>query len=342
MLPLAEKAPKQPRASSPRAATPSGTERGTSTSEVRIGISGWRYKGWRGVFYPPKLQQRRELEFASQTFNTIEINGTFYSLQHHTSFQQWARETPDDFVFSIKGSRFITHMKKLRGIEQAFANLLASGLLALGPKLGPILWQFPPQQRFDRDRFADFFRLLPRTTAAAARLAKTCDERMLSRSVLEALVDVPLRHTVEIRHESFVDPAFIDLLREHDVGLVVADTPDWPLLLDATSSLVYLRLHGSEQLYSSNYTDEALDLWADRIVTWARGGTPDDLAPARRAHPTLASIQPRDVFVYFDNDAKVHAPFDAQNLRIRVDRLLGRRGPPRKQLIRHVVNATEL
>ncbi len=283
-----------------------------ATGEIRIGISGWRYKGWRGVFYPPELQQRRELEFASHAFNTIEINGTFYSLQHHTSFRQWASETPDNFIFSIKGSRFITHMKKLRNIDQAFANLLASGLLALGPKLGPILWQFPPQMRFDPVRFSDFFRLLPRTTAQAAQLAQGCDERMLPRSVLEASVNLPLRHVVEIRHESFATPAFISLLREHDIGLVVADTPDWPLLLDATSSLVYLRLHGSEQLYSSSYTDDALDIWADRIVTWARG-----------ISPTLAPAHPRDIFVYFDNDAKVHAPFDAQNLRTRVDTLLG-------------------
>lgn len=145
---------------------------------------------------------------------------------------------------------------------------------------------------------------------------------MLSRSVLEASVNLPLRHVVEVRHESFAEPAFIDLLREHDIGLVVADTPEWPLLLDVTSSLVYLRLHGSEQLYSSNYTESALDLWAQRIVTWARGGTPPDLAPARRISTTLAPAQPRDVFVYFDNDAKVHAPFDAQNLRKRVDQLL--------------------
>lgn len=298
-----------------------------SAGDIRIGISGWRYKGWRGVFYPPKLAQRRELEFASRSFDTIEINGTFYSLQHHTSFQQWARETPDNFLFSLKGSRFITHMKKLRGIDQAFANLLASGLLALGPKLGPILWQFPPQMRFDPERFADFFRLLPRTTAAGATLAQGCDERMLSRSVLEAPVDIPLRHVVEIRHESFVTPAFLDLLREHEIGLVVADTPEWPLLLDATSSLVYLRLHGSEQLYSSGYTDAALDLWADRILTWAAGGTPDALTPARRISSTPAPHRPRDVYVYFDNDAKVHAPFDARNLRSRVNARLGSSAP---------------
>ena len=297
-------------------------EGGRRTGEVRIGISGWRYKGWRGVFYPPKLQQRRELEFASQTFNTIEINGTFYSLQHHTSFQQWARETPDGFVFAIKGSRFITHMKKLRGIDQAFRNLLASGLLALGPKLGPVLWQFPPQMRFDAERFADFFRQLPRTSLEAAAMAKECDDRMLPRSVLEASAETEMRYAVEIRHESFATAEFVELLREHEIGLVVADTPEWPLLLDATSSLVYLRLHGSEQLYASSYSDEALDVWAERIVLWARGGTPEELGPARRASAELAKAMPRDVYVYFDNDAKTHAPFDAQRLRERVDGLL--------------------
>ncbi len=299
--------------------------------QIRIGISGWRYKPWRGVFYPAGLQQRRELEFAAQKFNSVEINGTFYSLQHHTSFQRWAAETPDDFVFAIKGSRFITHMKKLRGIDQAFANLLASGLLALGPKLGPMLWQFPPQMRFDRERFADFFRMLPRSTEAAAELARHCDDRMLSRSVLDASCDIPLRHAVEIRHESFVAPEFIDLLREYEVGLVVADTVAWPLLLDVTSDLVYVRLHGSEELYASGYSEQALDLWARRVVTWARGGTPSAAAgegveepnPARLVSGNQAKARPRDVFVYFDNDAKVRAPFDAMQLRAKVDALIG-------------------
>ncbi len=302
-----------------------------SIGEIRIGISGWRYKGWRGVFYPPGLAQRRELEFAAGKFNTVEINGTFYSLQHHTSFQRWAAETPDDFVFAIKGSRFITHMKKLRGIDQAFANLLASGLLALGTKLGPMLWQFPPQMRFHREKFAEFFRMLPRSTGAAAEVAKLCDERMLARSVLDASCDIPLRHAVEIRHESFVTPEFIDLLREHDIGLVVADTVAWPLLLDVTSDLVYVRLHGSEELYASGYSDEALDLWARRVVAWARGETPSVAAgagveepnPARLAGDAEAEVRPRDVFVYFDNDAKVRAPFDALQLRAKVEALIG-------------------
>ena len=296
---------------------------------IRIGISGWRYKGWRGVFYPEKLQQRRELEYASRQFNTIEINGTFYSLQHPTSFVRWAAETPDDFVFAVKGSRFITHMKKLRGVDEAFANLLASGLLALGAKFGPMLWQFPPQQRFEPERFAAFFRGLPRSTGEAATLARGCSDRMLGRSVLTASVDVPLRHAVEIRNESFCVPEFVALLREYDIGLVAADTVEWPLLLDVTASLVYVRLHGSEQLYASGYSEAAIELWAQRVVAWARGETPApepsaaERNAARRIGVETAEVRARDVFVYFDNDIKVRAPFDAIALRRRVDELTG-------------------
>ncbi len=298
------------------------------TGVIRIGISGWRYKGWRGAFYPEGLQQRRELEYASRQFSTIEINGTFYSLQHPASFVRWATETPDDFVFAVKGSRFITHMKKLRGVDEAFANLLASGLLALGAKFGPMLWQFPPQQRFEAERFAAFFRGLPRSTGEAAGLAKRCSDRMLGRSVLQAPVDVPLRHAVEIRNESFCVPEFVALLRKYDVGMVAADTVEWPLMLDVTAGLVYVRLHGSEQLYWSGYSEEAIELWARRVVTWARGGTPEEEAnaaepnAARRISEEVAEVRPRDVYVYFDNDAKVRAPFDALALRRRVDELL--------------------
>ncbi len=320
--------PVPPDCTRPSAARP--IPRTTTRGEIRIGISGWRYKPWRGVFYPPKLPHRRELEFAAQHFPAVEINGTFYSLQYPSSFRRWAAETPDDFIFSIKGSRFITHMKKLRGIEEAFSNLLASGLLALGSKLGPILWQLPPQQRFDPDRLAAFFRLLPRTTACAATLAQQCSERMLPRSVLQAETDLPLRHTLEVRHESFCTPEFLALLREHDIGLTVADTVEWPLLLDATSPLVYIRLHGSEQLYASGYPAEAIDLWAQRILLWARGATPEAIStplecnnPARRLDPAPAPNTPRDVMVFFDNDIKVRAPFDAIALQARVRELLG-------------------
>ena len=285
---------------------------------VRIGISGWRYKGWRGVFYPKGLTQRRELEYASRQFDSIEINGTFYSLQRPEYFAQWAAETPDDFIFALKGSRYITHMLKLRGVETALANYFASGPLALGAKMGPILWQFPPQLQWNRERFESFFDLLPRTTAEAARLAQRCGERILPRSCLEAKVEIPIRHCVEIRHESFAIPEFIDVLRAHRIGLVVADTVEWPLLMDVTADFVYCRLHGSEQLYVSGYEDVALDEWAARVTAWAGGGTPH----GRCAGTASAEICSRDVYVYFDNDAKVRAPFDARGLRTRVDRLL--------------------
>jgi uncharacterized protein YecE (DUF72 family) len=289
-----------------------------TAGRVRIGISGWRYAGWRGIFYPKGLAQRRELEFAAQNFDTVEINGTFYSLQKPKSFSDWAVQTPEDFVFSVKGSRFITHMLKLREVRVPLANFFASGLLRLGDKLGPLLWQFAPQMRYDRARFETFFRLLPRSHREAAALMRKHAENMQEDPGFRVRKDAPLRHCVEIRDESFAVPEFVDLLREHDIGLVVADTVEWPLLMDVSSDFVYCRLHGSEVLYASGYEDVALDEWANRVVTWARGEQPE----GRCAHGSRACVAPRDVYVYFDNDAKVRAPFDAKGLRERVDRLL--------------------
>lgn len=289
-----------------------------TAGRVRIGISGWRYAGWRGVFYPRKLVQRRELEFAAEAFDTVEINGTFYSLQRPRSFATWAQQTPEDFVFSLKGSRYITHMRKLRDAQVPLANFFASGMIGLGRKFGPILWQFPPQMSYQREKFESFFKLLPRSAKAAASLARRHADRIEDASAIRVADDFKLRHCVEIRHESFVTPDFVDLLREHDIGLVVADTVEWPLLMDVTSDFVYCRLHGSEELYASGYGDTALDTWAQRIATWAKGGQPD----GRRASTIGAEIRPRDVYVYFDNDIKVRAPFDAQGLRSRVDTLL--------------------
>lgn len=293
-----------------------------SAGKVRIGISGWRYAGWRGVFYPPKLAQRRELEFAASRFPSLEINGTFYSLQKPEYFREWARVTPEDFVFAVKGSRYITHMLKLRRAEQALANFFASGLLEMGPKMGPMLWQFAPQMKFERSRFSEFFAQLPRTHGAAAKLARRHDARLDGRvtvSVARGAARLPIRHAVEIRDESFAVPEFVELLREHDIGLVVADTVAWPLLVDVTSDFVYCRLHGSEELYVSAYGDAALDVWAGRIAAWATGKQ----AEGRRACETCAEARPRDVYVYFDNDAKVHAPFDAQRLHDKVIERLG-------------------
>lgn len=288
---------------------------------VRIGISGWRYAGWRGVFYPAGLRQKDELAFAAQSFPTIELNGSFYSLQRPSHYEQWAAATPPGFLFAIKGSRFITHMRKLRNIRTALANFYASGILRLGDKLGPFLWQFAPQFRYNADLLEEFFDLLPRDTEAAATLAGEHDPWMKGRVWLETAARRPLRHAVEIRHSSFVTPDFIRLLRRHRIALVCADTVDWPRLMDVTADFVYVRLHGSEVLYASGYADVDLDRWAARVAAWTRGGQPADGTYASAAPaPRRAK---RDVYVYFDNDAKVRAPFDAQGLIARVNRLLG-------------------
>lgn len=291
------------------------------TGDVRIGISGWRYAPWRGVFYPSGLAQRRELEFASRQMRSVEINGSFYSLQRPDSYRAWRAETPDDFVFSVKGPRFVTHMKKLAGVETPLANFFASGVLALGDRMGPLLWQLPPNLGFDADRLARFFDLLPRSTAAAARLAEQHDDKVPEgRALTETDADRPLRHVLEVRHDTFVTPAFPALLRAHDVGLVVADTAGrWPHLEDLTSDVVYVRLHGESELYVSGYDDASLDRWAAKVRAWSTGTPPPD--GPRIAPP--AADRPRDVYVYFDNDVKVRAPFDAMALAARLDA-----GPP--------------
>ncbi|NMR21072.1 DUF72 domain-containing protein [Cellulomonas fimi] len=266
---------------------------------VRVGISGWRYAPWRGSFYPRGLPQRAELEYASAHLNSIEINGSFYSLQRPASYQAWYAQTPPGFVFAVKGPRFVTHMKKLADVEAPLANFFASGVLALGDKLGPVLWQLPPMLGFDAARLAAFFDLLPRTTADAARLATRHDARLEGRAWTTTDADRPLRHALEVRHASYEQPAFVELLRAHDIGLVVADTAGkWPFMLDVTSDFVYVRLHGAEELYVSGYDDAALDAWADRVRAWSAGNAAAE----------------RDVYVYFDNDVKVRAPFDAMAL----------------------------
>lgn len=282
-------------------------------SAVFVGISGWRYPPWRGVFYPPDLPQRRELEYASRALPTIEINGTFYSLQTPQSFQHWYNETPPGFIFSVKGARYITHIRRLREIEGPLANFFASGLFNLREKLGPILWQFPPSFRFDADTMEHFLELLPQDTEQALSLARRREHRMVGR--VRLAIDAPraLRHAVEIRHESFIDESFVQMLREHNVALVVADTAGkWPYREDVTADFLYLRLHGDKELYASGYTDEALTRWAARIGAWHDGLQPED------AHLISTRLtphrQPREVYCYFDNDIKVKAPFDAKAL----------------------------
>jgi uncharacterized protein YecE (DUF72 family) len=287
--------------------------------DVRIGISGWRYEGWRNNFYPEGLKQAAELQFASHLFATIEINGTHYSLQSLESWRHWHAGTPSGFVFSIKGARYLTHLLRFRddSARAGCANFFAQGLLALNEKLGPILWQFPPSFSFEPEGMERFLRLLPRDTSAALSLARHHDERVKT-PYLAIEHKRPLRHAVEIRHASFIDPAFVALLRQYEIALVVSDsTEPWPLAEDLTADFVYIRLHGTESKYAGSYPDAALDQWAARIDAWRHGSQPTDarlIAPDD--HPRRR--KQRDVYCYFDNDVKARAPFDAQRLMTRL------------------------
>jgi uncharacterized protein YecE (DUF72 family) len=287
---------------------PSTVGRVDGAPVARVGISGWRYAPWRGVFYPEALPQRLELHYAAQHLNTVEINGSFYSLQRPTSYRRWDEDTPDDFVFSVKGPRYITHLLRLRNCRTALANFFASGVLALGGKLGPVLWQLPERNTFDPEVVAAFFGLLPRSTGEAAALAADHDARLDDRSWFGPVADRPLRHALEVRHPSFLAPESFELLRRYGVALVAADAAGrWPSPREVTADFVYARLHGAEELYTSGYTDAALDDWARVVGGWRDGtGTPDGVG--------------RDVFVYFDNDVKVRAPFDAMALAQRLRR----------------------
>lgn len=261
---------------------------------MRIGISGWNYPSWRGAFYPPKLPHRAELSYAAARLGSIEVNASFYRLQKPETFQRWAAETPDDFVFAVKGSRYITHMMRLESTA-ALANFFASGVLALGPKLAALLWQLPATMPFDEDVMRTFVAGLPETSVAAAELATQHDERLRGRQWLAVPTCHRLRHAIEVRHESFRTERFYALLRERHIGLVIADSAGkFPVLDAVTADFVYVRLHGAEELYASGYDETSLRLWRERIARW----TADE----------------RDVFVYFDNDARGHAPFDALRL----------------------------
>jgi uncharacterized protein YecE (DUF72 family) len=293
-------------------------------AKIRIGISGWRYPPWRGVFYPKDLVQRDELHYASRCFPTIELNGSFYSLQHPQSYARWYDATPRGFVFAVKGPRFISHVKRLREIETPLANFFASGVFELREKFGPILWQFPASFHYDRGVFARFFERLPRDTEAALKLARRRTmhairgKELRGRARLAIDSNRKLRHAIEIRHASFLDEDFVSLLRDHGIALVVADTAGkWPYVEDVTADFVYMRLHGDEQLYVSGYTDRALARWAKRIRAWSTGSQPRDAELISRKPPRRRAS--RDVYCYFDNDAKVKAPFDAMKLTEKLD-----------------------
>ncbi|MCL1872359.1 MAG: DUF72 domain-containing protein [Promicromonosporaceae bacterium] len=259
---------------------------------VHIGVSGWRYPHWRGAFYPAGLAQRRELEHASRRFSSVELDGSFYSLQRPSSYVAWRDATPPGFVFAVKGGRYVTHLKRLRDVRAPLANFFASGVLALGDRLGPVLWQLPERQACDLGVLEQFLDLLPRSTAAAARLAREHDDKLRTPPWTDVDADRPVRHALEARHRSFEDPAALRLLRERDVSLVVSEGAGrWPLLDHATARLVYVRLHGRTRLYASGYAPRTLDEWARRVRGWHDDG--------------------HDVVVYLDNDGDAHAPHDA-------------------------------
>jgi uncharacterized protein YecE (DUF72 family) len=261
-----------------------------------VGVSGWRYPRWRGDFYPKGLVQRRELEYVASRMTSVEVNGSFYSLLRPSTYQAMVDQTPHDFVVAVKGSRYITHMRKLGNVEVPLANFLASGMLALGHKLGPLLWQLPPHLSYDERRLASFFALLPRTTRAAAASAAGHDAKVPeARALVDTPVDLPVRHALEVRHASFCSDRAVSFLAEHEVALVVADSPHlWPLLQRPTTDFMYLRLHGHEQLYTSGYSPSDLDMWARRVRSWLEEG--------------------RDCYAYFDNDSLGRAPYDALGL----------------------------
>lgn len=272
---------------------------------THVGISGWTYRGWRGSFYPSHLAHRLELNYASRKFNSIEVNGTFYRLQRPETFLKWYDSTPESFIFSVKGHRYITHLKRLNSVKEALKNFFASGPLNLQEKLGVFLWQFPPSLRFEPERINNFLELLPKSRKEALKLA---GEKNLPAQQLSDR----LRHAFEVRHDSFYNPHFIEMLRKHGVALVFADTAGkWPYMEDVTADFIYVRLHGDSELYVSGYGPAAIDFWANRIHAWRIGQEPRDRLTLTE---DKASQLSRDVYVYFDNDAKVRAPVDAQNL----------------------------
>jgi uncharacterized protein YecE (DUF72 family) len=259
---------------------------------IRVGIGGWTYEPWRGTFYPEGLKHADELRYAGEHLTTIEINGTFYRTQSAASFAKWRDETPDGFVFAVKGHRAVVNKRVLAEAGEAIDWFYGSGILALGDKLGPVLWQFAPFKKFDPEDFGAFLALLP----------KEKDGRQM-------------RHVVEVRSETFLAPAFVDLLRKHEVAVVYADSDDYPAIADVSAPFVYMRLQRTVEAHDAGYASADLDLWSARAKAFAAGGAPDDLV---RFHPKAAARKKRDVFVYMIAGAKVRAPAAAMALIERV------------------------
>ena len=285
---------------------------------VCVGVSGWSYRHWRGNFYPIGLPVRLELDYALERFASIEVNRTFYSLLTPASYRRWYEHAPDGFEYAIKGSRFITHNKKINGVEDALANFLASGPLALGKKLGPVLWQLGPGMAFDANRLNTFLGLLPNDFKTAAAIAT--NHNLPGRETLTWYEsNLPIRHVLEVRHPSWFNNETADIARRHGVALAFSHSARWPYIEEITAPFIYLRLHGPRQLYASEYGAVELSTFADRINSWSRGLEPGD---AVRISGWGVPSMNRDVYVYFDNDENGFAPRQAKEL----ERLLVLRG----------------
>jgi uncharacterized protein YecE (DUF72 family) len=261
----------------------------TKFGKIRAGIGGWTFEPWRGVFYPERLPHAKELAYASERLTTIEINSTYYGSQKPESFRKWARETPDGFVFSVKGSRFTTNRRVLADAGDSIKRFFDSGVLELGPRLGPVLWQFAPTKKFDEADFGAFLELLPKTLGSGH-----------------------LRHAIEVRHDSFRTPAFVALLRKFNVPAVFAEHHEYPAIADITGDFIYARLQKGDDSIRTAYPEKALDAWAGRARTWAAGGLPDDLPLVDASHRPKSEA--REVFVYFIHEGKVRAPAAAMAL----------------------------
>ena len=273
-------------------------------AQVRLGIAGWVFDEWRGgAFYPEGLKQKEELAFASRHLGTIEINSTFYSHQKAQSFRNWAAETPEDFVFSVKGHQLITHIKRLKDAELPLANFFASGVLALGKRLGPFCWQLPPNLKYDKARMETFLSLLPQDKDALLALAGK-NQGLKNEPFLDAAEIGPVRHAIEVRHESFANPEFVELMRAHNVALVTADTAEWPAT-DITADFVYCRLQGAPG--KEQYEPAEIEARAKWLDAWSKGEAPSD-APTITLAATGAA---RDVFAFFVSTDKKHAPRNA-------------------------------
>lgn len=284
-------------------------------SKIRTGVSGWSHEGWGGDYFPADLAHRRRLAFLSERMDSVEANGTFYSLLSPAAYRRWYEETARGFLIAVKGSRFITHNKKLTDARGALANYFASGVLALREKVGPLLWQLSKRHRFRRERLEPFLAMLPRDTESAARLARDHDDRV-DEPYLDVDANHRLRHVVEARHESFFTDEAVRVLRDAGVALAISHAGDWPMSEELTAGFVYIRLHGAPNTYSSGYDARALDEWARKIYAWSRGARPEGVRTITgRAPPKRKE---RDVYVYFDNDGAGRAPHDALALAERV------------------------